>query len=66
MFQEADFKARKDFVSKNPLFCDWAPRFQRLLEMSLIKEVYPSGTHIIKQGDHNNGLFIITRLAQYF
>ena len=61
VFQEAEFQARKDFVAKSPLFAGWQPRFRRLLEMSLIKEVYSPGSLIITQGESTNGLTIIQR-----
>ncbi|ELT94707.1 hypothetical protein CAPTEDRAFT_209368 [Capitella teleta] len=63
--QEQEFLERRHFVNTSPIFKKWSRKFKRLLEMSLIKEVYTFDTPIIKQGDQWNGLiFIIKGRAQ--
>ena len=59
--QEKEYEERKEFISKCRLFSGWSTRFKHLLEMSVRKEVYPFGTHIMKQGEPVTGLYFIVR-----
>ncbi|XP_064621913.1 uncharacterized protein LOC135484417 isoform X2 [Lineus longissimus] len=59
--QEAEYKERKQFIACSSLFDKWIPKFSRLLEMSLRKEVYPYGCNIVKQGDPVIGLHFIIK-----
>ena len=60
-FQEAEYADRRAFVNEHVLFRGWTPRFRRLLEMSLIKEVLSFDTPIIRQGEPVNGLTFIRK-----
>jgi hypothetical protein len=59
--QEDEYKERKEFINNSCLFNKWIPKFARLLEMSLRKEVYPYGCNIVKQGDPVIGLHFIIK-----
>lgn len=57
--QEKEYAERKEFIESCRLFSDWSTKFKHLLEMSIRKEVYPFGSHIMKQGEPVEGLFFI-------
>ncbi len=59
--QEQEYKERRDFINTTPLFQNWNSKFRRLLEMSLRKEVYSFGDHLVKQGDLVQGLHFIIK-----
>ena len=59
--QEREYTDRKDFIEEHPLFRSWNPRFKRLLEMSLIKEVFSYDSNIIRQGEPVDGLKFLRR-----
>lgn len=63
-YQEQEYEDRRNFVNEHPLFGKWSARFRRLLEMSLIKEIYSFDTPIYQQGDPVNGLAFIRRYDQ--
>lgn len=57
----AEYQQRRDFVSNHLLFGGWAPKFKRLLEMSLVKRTYSFDTVICKQGQQCDGLYFIVK-----
>lgn len=57
--QMAEYKDKRDFINSHPLFKNWAAKFKRLLEMSLIKETYSFDNIIAKQGQNVDGLYFI-------
>ena len=57
--QMAEYKDKRDFINSHPLFKNWAVKFKRLLEMSLMKETYSFDNVIAKQGQNFDGLFFI-------
>ncbi|KAK7104856.1 hypothetical protein V1264_019506 [Littorina saxatilis] len=57
--EEAAYKERYEFVEHNVLFSSWPVKPRRLLEMSLIKEIHPYGSVIMRQGNPARGLVFI-------
>ncbi|XP_074662528.1 uncharacterized protein LOC141915039 [Tubulanus polymorphus] len=59
--QIQEYEERKRFIKESPLFGQWHPKFQRLLEMSLRKECYSFESTIVKQGTPVIGLHFIIK-----
>ena len=54
--QEAEKKAKEEFVNSCPLFCDWLPRFKKQVVNSLKQETFHFDSKIIKQGTYVDGI----------
>ncbi|XP_041353721.1 uncharacterized protein LOC121371698 isoform X2 [Gigantopelta aegis] len=57
--QEEYYEERRKFIQDSPLFAFWTTKFQRLLELSFVKEVHKYGSVIMKQGEPTKGLVFI-------
>ncbi|XP_067942537.1 uncharacterized protein [Watersipora subatra] len=57
--QLAEYKDKREFIAKHPLFKTWGMKLQRLLEMSMTKEVYNFDSVIVRQGLPFDGLYFI-------
>ncbi|XP_059170872.1 uncharacterized protein LOC131952283 isoform X2 [Physella acuta] len=60
-FQTHEFEQRKDFVSSFPMFHSWAPRYKKMMAMSLKKQVLRFEDTIVKQGNAVDGIHFIIR-----
>ncbi|CAL1533253.1 unnamed protein product [Lymnaea stagnalis] len=60
-FQTHEFEQRKDFVSNFPMFHSWAPRYKKMMAMSLKKHVLQFEDTIVKQGSSVDGIHFIIK-----
>lgn len=60
-FQTHEFEQRKDFVSNFPMFHSWAPRYKKMMAMSLKKHVLQFEDTIVKQGASVDGIHFIIK-----
>ncbi|XP_055959244.1 uncharacterized protein LOC126832679 [Patella vulgata] len=60
-YEESKYEMTKTFIRSHPYFTNWSPRFKRLLELSLRREVFPFESTIVKQGDRVKGVFFIVK-----
>ncbi|XP_077862595.1 uncharacterized protein LOC102802379 [Saccoglossus kowalevskii] len=59
--QEAEFRAKHDFINNFPLFKKWNPKFRNLIAMSLRKSHVRYNHTIVRQGEKLRGIVFIAK-----
>ncbi|XP_077982264.1 uncharacterized protein LOC144437232 [Glandiceps talaboti] len=59
--QEAEFRAKHDFINNFPLFKKWNPKFRNLIAMSLRKVQVRYNHPIVRQGEKLRGIVFIAK-----
>ena len=54
-----EFEDKQNFITKNPLFSSWAPRYKKQLAMALQKETLPYEGVPTKQGTQVTAIYFI-------
>lgn len=55
----AEYKDKRNFIAKHPLFKSWGAKLQRLLEMSMVKKTYSFDNIIVPQGLAYDGIYFV-------
>ena len=56
-----EFEDKRNFITNNPLFSTWIPKYKKQLTMALYKETWPYDSVLVRQGDPVEFVYFILR-----